>query len=105
MAGTACVRPGGCLRGPDCIALMHLEIGRVRTDNPATPLNQDATVESLADLNPNFDHNLESDNSGYARIKSACKLCGAFVLASVSDGSLEEWESGHECQQGGRGPS
>jgi len=30
-------------------------------------------------------------------IKSTCRICGMAMLLSAADGSLEKWESWHEC--------
>jgi len=49
--------------------------------------------------NPNFHHTLAEDDSGGAGIKSMCKLCGAFQIVSLADGSPEDWEAFHECSQ------
>jgi hypothetical protein len=44
-----------------------------------------------------FDNDQAYDEDGRIVIKSTCKNCGAFRLVSVRDGSLELWESQHEC--------
>jgi hypothetical protein len=32
-------------------------------------------------------------------VKSTCERCGAFHLGSYHDGSLDKWESEHECRK------
>jgi len=69
-----------------------------RRPTHANMTGRNSCAESLPNLSPNFDHSLESDRLGNARIKSTCKLCGATDLFSISNGCLEEWESTHQCK-------
>jgi len=50
------------------------------TKTPTIPniAGDSISVVSFPNLGPNFDHSLESDKLGYARIKSSCKFRGVF---------------------------
>ncbi len=37
---------------------------------------------------------------GRVLIRSTCKFCGAERIVSREDGSLDRWESGHDCSKG-----
>jgi hypothetical protein len=44
-----------------------------------------------------FDSALAYDDDAHVRIKSTCIGCGSFMLVSVLDGTLKQWESQHTC--------
>ena len=53
------------------------------------------TVPHQAKPTPPFKHELVSLNPQLVR--STCDRCGAFVFGRYSNGSLEKWESKHDC--------
>jgi hypothetical protein len=48
-----------------------------------------------------FQHKLSQaakrDHQGLILIESTCLKCGSWMTVSITDGSLQDWETQHEC--------
>jgi hypothetical protein len=50
---------------------------------------------------PRFQHKLSQvakrDRQHLILVESTCLKCGSYMTVSISDGSLQEWETHHNC--------